>query len=137
MLDVPVYDTVNEANAAQGPIDVSVLFMPAPLVKAAALEAIAAGIKLLVLVPDRVPLYDVLEIAAAAQANDAQFVGPNTLGVLSPGQGVLGMMGGARPHSQWAIPGRWASPAAAADDDQHGLLMALAGSGLDDRPRRW
>ncbi len=103
---VPVFDTVNEANETTGPIDASVLFMPAPLVKAAALEAIASGIKLLVLVPDRVPLYDVLEIAAAAQANGAQFVGPNTLGVLSPGQGVLGMMGGrAASASQWAIPG--------------------------------
>ncbi len=106
VLGVPVFDTVNEANETAGPIDVSVLFMPAPLVKAAALEAIEAGIKLLVLVPDRVPLYDVLEVAAAAQAHGAQFVGPNTLGVLSPGQGVLGMMGGrAASTHQWAIPG--------------------------------
>jgi succinyl-CoA synthetase alpha subunit len=47
-----------------------------------------------VIVPDRVPLYDAMEIRAAAREHGAQFVGPNTLGVLSPGRGVLGMMGG-------------------------------------------
>lgn len=103
---IPVYDTVGEAWEEVGPIDVSVLFIPAPLVKSAALEAIAAGVKLLVIVPDRVPIYDVLEIAAAAQEANAQFVGPNTLGVLSPGQGVLGMMGGrAASAREWFFPG--------------------------------
>lgn len=103
---IPVYDTVGEAWEQVGSIDVSVLFIPAPLVKSAALEAIAAGVKLLVIVPDRVPIYDVLEIAAAAQEANAQFVGPNTLGVLSPGQGVLGMMGGqAASAREWFFPG--------------------------------
>lgn len=91
---VPVFDTVREAWEAVGPLDVSVLFVPAPLVKNAALEAIDAGVKLLVIVPDRVPIYDVLNIAAAAREARAHFVGPNTLGVLSPGKGVLGMIGG-------------------------------------------
>src|SRR5688572_6604435 len=103
VLGVPVYNNVQEA-AAKGAIDISVLFVPAPLVKNAALEAIEAGIKLLVIVPDRVPLYDVLEIAAAAKANNAQFIGPNTLGVLSPEEGVLGMMGGsAESIRKWAF----------------------------------
>jgi succinyl-CoA synthetase alpha subunit len=60
---IPVYDTVEEANEREGPLDVSVIFIPAALVKEAALEAFAAGIKLSVIVPDRVPLFDVLEIA--------------------------------------------------------------------------
>ncbi|HML21979.1 MAG TPA: CoA-binding protein [Aggregatilinea sp.] len=103
---IPVYDTVGEAWEQSGPIDISVLFIPAPLVKSAALESIAAGIKLLVIVPDRVPIYDVLEIADAAQRAGALFVGPNTLGVLSPGQGVLGMMGGrAASAREWFFPG--------------------------------
>nr|NIT54552.1 succinate--CoA ligase subunit alpha [candidate division Zixibacteria bacterium] len=54
VLGVPVFDTVEEAIAEVGEIDVSVIFVPAPLVKNAALESIEAGIKLLVLVPDRV-----------------------------------------------------------------------------------
>lgn len=103
---VPVYDTVLEAWEQVGPLDVSVLFIPAPLVKSAALEAIDAGVKLLVIVPDRVPIYDVLSIAARAQAVGTRFIGPNTLGVLSPGKAVLGMMGGrASAAKSWFIPG--------------------------------
>lgn len=102
VLDVPVYDTVLEAVETVGEIDASVIFVPAPLVKNAALEAIDAGIKLLVLVPDRVPIYDVLEIVHAAKAANARFVGPNTLGLLSVGKGVLGMMGGrAQTAKEW------------------------------------
>ncbi|MBC8449732.1 MAG: CoA-binding protein [Chloroflexi bacterium] len=91
---IPVFDTVQEAWENAGPLDVSVLFIPAPLVKSAALEAIEAGVKLLVIVPDRVPIYDVLSIAKAAKQTGARFVGPNTLGVLSPDKAVVGMMGG-------------------------------------------
>lgn len=103
---VPVYDSVEESWEKQGPIDVSVIFIPAALVKNAALEAIAAGVKLLVIVPDRVPIYDVLEIARAAREAGARFVGPNTLGLLSPGKAVLGMIGGrAQRAREWFKPG--------------------------------
>ena len=91
---VPVFDTVAEAVEKFGPIDVSVLFIPAPIVKNACLEAFDAGVKLVVIVPDRVPIYDVLEIADAAKECGADFVGPNTLGVLSVDKAVLGMLGG-------------------------------------------
>jgi len=91
---LPVWDSVLEAQDAAGPINTSVLFIPAPLVKSAAIEAFTAGVKLIVIVPDRVPLHDVMEIKAAAVEYDADFLGPNTLGTLSPGVGVLGMMGG-------------------------------------------
>ena len=65
-----------------------------------------SGIKLTVLVPDRVPVWDAMEIAAAAKANGAMFLGPNTLGVLSPGKAVVGMIGGrAESARQWFKPG--------------------------------
>ena len=103
---IPVYDTVEEANEREGPLDVSVIFIPAALVKEAALEAFAAGIKLSVIVPDRVPLFDVLEIAKAAREKGARFVGPNTLGLISPGKAVLGMIGGrAESAREWFKPG--------------------------------
>jgi succinyl-CoA synthetase alpha subunit len=103
---VPVFDTVQAAVDTLGGVDVSVLFIPATLVKDAALEAIAAGVKLLVIVPDRVPIYDVLEIDQAAQGAGARFIGPNTLGVLSPDKGVLGMMGGSADSARdWFFPG--------------------------------
>jgi succinyl-CoA synthetase alpha subunit len=102
VLGLPVFDTVEEAVNEVGEIDVSVVFVPAPLVKNAALEAIEAGVKLLVLVPDRVPIYDVLEISRKSKEFGAQFIGPNTLGLLSPGKAVLGMMGGrAKSAREW------------------------------------
>lgn len=103
---VPVFDTVLESLEATGSIDISVIFVPAPLVKDAVIEAMEAGIGLCVIVPDKVPLYDVLEIHAVAKANGGRFVGPNTLGVLSPGKAVLGMIGGrAESAKQWFTPG--------------------------------
>jgi succinyl-CoA synthetase alpha subunit len=103
---VPVFDSVEEARANVGEIEASVIFVPAAQVKNAALEALAAGLKLLVIVPDRVPIYDVLEIAAAAESAGARFVGPNTLGLLSPGKAVLGMIGGrAERAREWFRPG--------------------------------
>ena len=75
---VPVFNTVGEAVEAVGGVDISVVFVPARLVKDAAIEAIEAGVRLLVLVPDRVPLWDAMEIAAAGRPRGAAFVG--TLG---------------------------------------------------------
>ena len=91
---VPVLDTVEEAWEECGQIDVSVIFVPAALVKNAALEAIDAGVRLLAIIPDRVPIFDVLEISRFAKEKGASFVGPNTLGLVSPGKAVLGMIGG-------------------------------------------
>src|SRR6201981_3961501 len=106
VLGVPVFNTPQEAVKALGKIDISVLFVPAAGVKEAAISAIDAGIKLTVLVPDRVPVWDAMEIAAAAKANGAMFLGPNTLGALSPGKAVVGMLGGrAERARQWFKPG--------------------------------
>src|SRR5881394_477546 len=106
VLGVPVFNAPQEAVNSLGKIDISVLFVPAAGVKHAAIPAIDAGIKLTVLVPDRVPVWDAMEIAASAKANGAIFLGPNTLGVLSPGKGVVGMIGGRAENArQWIKPG--------------------------------
>jgi succinyl-CoA synthetase alpha subunit len=106
VLGVPVFNTPQDAVDSLGKIDVSVVFVPAVGVKDAAISAIEAGIKLAVLVPDRVPVWDAMEIAAAAKAHDAMFLGPNTLGALSPGKAVVGMIGGrAESARQWFKPG--------------------------------
>lgn len=103
---IPVYDTVAEAVEVHGRFDASVIYVPAPLVKDAALESIAAGIGLTVLVGDRVPVWDVVEIARAAQRRGVDFLGPNTLGVLSVNRGVLGMIGGRAASARaWFRPG--------------------------------
>jgi succinyl-CoA synthetase alpha subunit len=99
---VPVFDTVAAAVEAVGDVYASVVFVPGPAVQEAALEAFDAGVKLAVLVPDRVPIWDVLAIDAAAREAGAGYVGPNTLGVLSVDEAVLGMVGGsAESAREW------------------------------------
>src|SRR4029453_5058066 len=65
VLGVAAFNPPQDAGKALGQIDISVLFVPAAGVKDAAISAIDAGIKLPVLVPDRVPVWDAMEIAAA------------------------------------------------------------------------
>jgi succinyl-CoA synthetase alpha subunit len=104
-LGVPVFDTCRQAVASLGRVDVSVLFVPAAAMKAAAIEAIEAGVRLLVLVADRVPVWDAMEIARVAKRHDAVFIGPNTLGVASPGRALVGMIGGrAESARAWFKP---------------------------------
>jgi succinyl-CoA synthetase alpha subunit len=99
---VPVFDTVRAAVEGVGEVYASVVFVPGPGVKDAALEAFEAGVKLAVLVPDRTPIWDVLAIDAAAKANGARYLGPNTLGMLSVDKAILGMIGGrAEAAKQW------------------------------------
>src|SRR5437899_5853252 len=67
VLGVPVFNTPQDAVKALGKIDISVVFVPAAVVKGEAISAIDAGIKFTVLVPDRVPVWDAMQIAAAAK----------------------------------------------------------------------
>ncbi len=99
---IPVYNTVAEALETHGGIDVSVIFVSAPSVKDAAIESFTGGIKLVLIVPDRVPLYDAMAILRTAKKNNASFIGPNTLGVLNPGKALIGMIGGnAKSAGNW------------------------------------
>lgn len=105
VLSVPVFDTCHDAVKSLGSVDVSVLFVPALSVKGAAIEAIESGIRLVVLVADRVPVWDAMAIADCAKRHNARFLGPNTLGVASPGKAVLGMIGGrAESAREWFKP---------------------------------
>ncbi|MFP4323660.1 MAG: CoA-binding protein, partial [Anaerolineales bacterium] len=90
---VPVYDTVAQAVAQHGP-DASIISVPPAFALDAACEALAAGVKLLVIVTERLPRRDVAVLLAAAQAASARVIGPNSLGVITPGQTRIGMAGG-------------------------------------------
>ena len=90
---VPVYDTVRIAMENH-PCDASVISVPPAMVKEAALEAIENGIKLVVVVTERVPRRDVIEVLESARENGARVIGPNTLGLISPHVVRLGMAGG-------------------------------------------
>ena len=90
---VPVYDTVAEAVSKQG-AESSLFFVPAGAVRGAALETIEAGIGLTVIITERVPVHDVMEIRARARERGVQFVGPNTPGIITPGEAKMGIMPG-------------------------------------------
>jgi succinyl-CoA synthetase alpha subunit len=90
---VPVYETVGEAARAHH-IDVSVLFVPPLRARAAALEAIEAGVSKLVLLTEHVPYQDVMEVLAAAAHAGTQVLGPNTAGLVVPGQSSVGILPG-------------------------------------------
>lgn len=80
---VPIHDTVAAAMEATG-ARASVLFVPALAIRQAAFEAIDAGIELLVMVPEHVPLHDTMAIVERAEERGARVVGPNTPGLIRP-----------------------------------------------------
>lgn len=90
---LPVTDTVSQLTSRDR-IDASIISVPAPFVKDAAFEAIECGIKTLLIVTERVPRRDVAEIIHLCRLRGARLVGPNSLGVISPGKSRLGMVGG-------------------------------------------
>lgn len=93
---VPVFNTVKEAIDEVGLVDLSVVFVPAPQVKNAVLEALEAGIRTIVVPAERVPLHDVLMMVSYARNIDARIIGPGSLGLISPGRASAGWIGGAR-----------------------------------------
>ncbi len=90
---VPVFEAVQEAVDATG-ADTSLFLVPAPYAKDAAIEAIASGIRLLVLVTERIPFHDALDIVAYARIRGTTVIGPNCPGIISPGRSKVGIMPG-------------------------------------------
>jgi len=96
---VPVYDSAFAAVEAQN-ANASVLFIPSPFAKDAAFEAISAGIKVLVIVTEHIPVHDEMEIVEYASRNGTTIVGPNTFGIVSSGKCKIGI-----PPNQFFIEG--------------------------------
>lgn len=88
---VPVFASAADAMREAG-FDVSVLFIPPLGVRAAAIDAIEAGCPRLVVLTEHVPVQDVMEVLAAARANGAAVAGPNTAGLVTPGECFVGFM---------------------------------------------
>ncbi len=92
---VPVFDTVEQAvDHHGGPIDGSVVTVPPAFTKDAVLEALVGGIKLIVVVTERIPRADVAEMVAMADYQDARIIGPNCLGLIVPDVIKMGGIGG-------------------------------------------
>lgn len=89
--NVPVFASAKE-TMSEVPFDVSVLFIPPLGCRAAALDAIEAGCKKVAILTEHIPVRDVMYIMAAAKANDAKILGPNTAGQVTPGECFIGFM---------------------------------------------
>lgn len=100
---VPVFDSIQEAIDSVGPIDVSIVFVPAPFAADAVLEALDAGIKGVVIITEGIPIQEMLKVARAFElaGDDRWFIGPNCPGVITPGECKVGIM-----PSQVFTPGR-------------------------------
>lgn len=88
---VPVFDTVEEAKAKYSP-NASIIFVPAPFAADAALEAMANGIKTVVIITEHIPVKDAINVMAYARQVAATVIGPNTPGIITPGACKLGIM---------------------------------------------
>jgi succinyl-CoA synthetase alpha subunit len=96
-IGVPVFASVAEAMA-KAPFDVAVMFIPPAMAKDAALDAVAAGVKLLVVLTEHIPVQDVMAVLRAARKSGTRVVGPNTAGLVTPGDGFVGIMPGHNPN---------------------------------------
>lgn len=120
---IPVYDTVEEAVERRG-ANASVIFVPARFAKDAALEAINAGVGVVVIITERIPLHDATYIMAYAREKGATVIGPNTFGIISPGKCKIGIM----PHQIYA-PGP-VGIAARSGTLSYEVAAALTGAGF-------
>jgi succinyl-CoA synthetase alpha subunit len=93
-LGLPVFNTVREAVDETG-ADASVIYVPAAFCKDSMLEAIDAGVKLIVCITEGVPTLDMLQVKMVANAAGARIIGPNCPGIITPGECKIGIMPGA------------------------------------------
>ncbi|MEM3617137.1 MAG: succinate--CoA ligase subunit alpha [Candidatus Bathyarchaeia archaeon] len=89
--NVPVYDTIEEAMKYHQ-VNASIIFVPAPFAADAALEALENGIKTVVIITEHIPIKDAINVMAYAKQVNATIIGPNTPGIITPGECKLGIM---------------------------------------------
>jgi succinyl-CoA synthetase alpha subunit len=92
-LGLPVFDTVRDAVDTTG-ATVSVIYVPAPFCQDSILEAVDAGIELVVCITEGIPTLDMLKVKAMLDISGVRLIGPNCPGVITPGECKIGIMPG-------------------------------------------
>jgi succinyl-CoA synthetase alpha subunit len=92
-LELPVFNTVSEAVRETG-ADASVIYVPAPFVLDSVVEAIDAGIHLVVIITEGVPTLDMLKLKRYSEDSQTRIIGPNCPGIITPGECKIGIMPG-------------------------------------------
>ena len=96
---VPVFNTVKEIDREQADIDFSVIFVPGSALKTAVMEAADAGVKNIIPCVEGTPIHDIMEMIAYAKGKGSRLIGPGSIGILTPGEAVVGWLGG---NVEWA-----------------------------------
>ena len=91
--ELPVYNTVRDAVTATQ-ANVSIIFVPAPMAADAILEAIDAGIGVIICITEGVPVNDMITVRARLDQSNAVLIGPNCPGIITPGEAKIGIMPG-------------------------------------------
>ena len=121
ILERPIFDTVSEARERTG-ADCSVIFVPPPLAADAILEAVDAGIRLVVCITEGIPIRDMQLVRARVDRGGSRLLGPNCPGLLTPDRSKVGIM-----------PGTIASPGSVGVVSRSGTLTYEAVYALTER----
>ncbi len=98
---VPVYDCVRDVTSKTR-VDGSIISVPPNFTKDAVFEAVENGIRLIVIVTERIPRREVAQMVELANLHGARIIGPNCLGIISPGEAKMGGVGGPAANTRQA-----------------------------------